>query len=569
MTAGKLNLVSQNSNVEIDIINIGIDNEYPKFSFFDTVYRRHTNFSMDNKDLEISGTPNFGQTFKIKFQQNGDLVGDIYFEITLPAASSCFSSAPASYANWTNAVGFAIIDTIKLKVGGSIVDEQSGLWYDITNELTDPTKKVWPMVGKVDDVTKLKFNQTRATKYSVPLNFSFNKTPGLAIPIFLTGIEANEFEIEVKLKTLANLLLHDGGTVNSSIGISEFKAHATYYTLETYEKERIKNYRKETRSGQRKTDNRGQLVHLIETVQQFQTTSSNFTLNDLKGSVKELVWVVQHNSKISSNNPIVRDNVPLTTHTGNDHFNYSGITTANNALDPFTSLTVKVGNSFEFDDKSALHYRQYLPYRHHSAVPNNYVYVLPLCLNPEDYQPSGALNLLNTNTDIRFSFTGLHAGYTVKLFAVSYRFLLMNTNDASVQDVTSKTSSDILQDSFSNDSVFDTPPAPKPRAPPRPRTQQRRSVQPVGGSSDAAASSVDVTFFNNQITAQNRQILELQAIIDSNRKVINELTRTVNKLSEGLKIQGAQRTVDFSTLTVPSSIGGGGVPIKMNNRKRF
>ena len=33
MTAGKLNLVSQNSNVEIDIINIGIDNEYPKFSF--------------------------------------------------------------------------------------------------------------------------------------------------------------------------------------------------------------------------------------------------------------------------------------------------------------------------------------------------------------------------------------------------------------------------------------------------------------------------------------------------------------------------------------------------------
>ena len=37
MTAGKLNLVSHNSNIQVDVINIGDDKDIPKFSFFDTV----------------------------------------------------------------------------------------------------------------------------------------------------------------------------------------------------------------------------------------------------------------------------------------------------------------------------------------------------------------------------------------------------------------------------------------------------------------------------------------------------------------------------------------------------
>ena len=85
---------------------------------------------------------------------------------------------------------------------------------------------------KIRDLkVKLKFFQRKSTRYIVPLRFSFNKTPGLAIPIFLTGIDKTEFEIEVKFKSLANLLVHDGGTVNST-SIAEFQAFGTYYSLE-------------------------------------------------------------------------------------------------------------------------------------------------------------------------------------------------------------------------------------------------------------------------------------------------------------------------------------------------
>jgi hypothetical protein len=528
MTAGKLNLVSQNSNIELDIINIGIEEENPKFSFFDTVYRRHTNFSLDNKQLQVEGTADFGNKVTLSFQQNGDLVGDIYFEITLPPATDCFSSMPNSYANWTNAVGFAMIEYVKLKVGGVVVDDQSGLWFDLQNELTDPNKKQWPLVGKVDDPLKLKFFQRKSTRYIVPLRFSFNKTPGLAIPIFLTGIDKTEFEIEVKFKSLANLLVHDGGTVNST-SIAEFQAFGTYYSLENYEKTRIRNYR------QAREYNNGQLIHLIETVQPFTFNSGTFTLNDVRGSIKELVWVLQHNDRTSTSNPIIRDNVALSTHCGNDHFNYSGTSLLSisgreyDTLDPFAELTISIGNQFDYDTKSAFYYRQYLPYKYHSNVPNNYVYSFPFCLHPEDYQPSGTFNIINTNSDIRFQLTSVPANYVVKIFAVSYRFLRMNTNSASVQDVRTFTSSEYFYDT-----VNTAPPIPAAASTPSSRRDSSRSTTVTGD-------------FNQLIVNQASQIQQLNAIIQNQNKTIQNLSVSVNSLNKKMddirKVQSGGRQV--------------------------
>ena len=50
-----------------------------------------------------------------------------------------------------NAVGFAIINEIKLKFGSNIIDKHTGLWFDVWNELTDPNRKEWPLVGKFND----------------------------------------------------------------------------------------------------------------------------------------------------------------------------------------------------------------------------------------------------------------------------------------------------------------------------------------------------------------------------------------------------------------------------------
>jgi len=570
MTAGKLNLVSHNSNIQVDVINIGYDQDIPKFSFFDTVYRRHTNFSMDNKLLQIDGSTDFGQEITLKFQQNGDLVGDIYLEITLPSATSCFSALPTSYANWTNSIGFALIESAKLFVGGSLVDEQDGTWFDIQNELTDPNRKLWPMIGKVDDTTKLKFFQNQPTKYSVPLAFSFCKNAGLALPIFLTGVSSNEFEIKIKLRNISSLLLHDGGTVDTSASISGIKAHATYYSVETYEKERIKKYRNVTRSGKRKLDNRGELVHLIETVQNFTFNSSNITLNDIKGSTKEIFWVIQHNDRLSSTSPIINDNLSLSTITGNDYFNYSGTGVSNNSNDPFTDLTVKVGTTFEYDKKNASHFRHYLPYKHHSNVPNSYVYCMPLCLNPEEYQPSGTFNILNTSSNIQLQFTGIPSGFNIKVYTNSYRFLLMNTNKARVADVTSKTQNDILQDSLvKTDFEFQDAEVVTEVI----RSQQQ--VTPADTSARAATAAQSANFdlvvanFNQTILAQNNRILQLQEYITQSQQTIKILNDSLTSIADDVRrLSQSQGGSAYSTITAVSSASGTAMKIARVNTAR-
>ena len=531
MTAGKLNL---SSGVDIDIMNQGIDQPLPKFSFFTSIYRRHTNFSMDSRQLTIEGTGTNalkfgGNTFSLTFNRgHGDLVGDIYFEIKLPAPTDCFTVMPASYANWTNSIGYAIIESVKLKIGGgTIIDDQSGLWLDIQNELTDPNRKEWSMVGKVDDQTKLKYFQTQQTTYIVPLRLSLCKTPGLALPIYLSGTSSTTVKIEVKFKSLANLLLHDGGTVDTSVNLVGFKAIAKYYSLDQDEINRIRN--------NRATANK--VTQLIETVQPIQsdTNKNNIDLLGIKGSIKEIIWVVQHDTRTTTNNPIIRDKIPIGTPTGNDHFNYSGTSLTNNALDPFTSVTLEVGQTYESESRDPTHFRQYLPYKHHSNVPNNYVYTLPLCLNPEDYQPSGALHLRNVNIQkMRLILTDLHSGCSVKLFAVAYQSLIITTNNIKIKDDNFAKEKNAPGE-LSKQSI---------RAQSKTTYREQPSTSRIGpgvGRAQAVVSSGDMTLINNQIASQEMIINELKSKLEKYYIKTQSLSSQLEEIKRDREIGMVQR----------------------------
>jgi hypothetical protein len=57
----------------------------PLISFFKVVYRRYTNFSMENFTLELDKTElslNEEKIFKRKIDRNGDLISKIYFTFT-------------------------------------------------------------------------------------------------------------------------------------------------------------------------------------------------------------------------------------------------------------------------------------------------------------------------------------------------------------------------------------------------------------------------------------------------------------------------------------------------------
>jgi len=53
----------------------------PKVTFFQAVYRRHTNFAMENIEQTVNGTAADSGRVSVTIARNGDLVGDMYVEL--------------------------------------------------------------------------------------------------------------------------------------------------------------------------------------------------------------------------------------------------------------------------------------------------------------------------------------------------------------------------------------------------------------------------------------------------------------------------------------------------------
>ena len=432
--------------------------------YFKKVYKRHTNFGIEAIEQSLTSTPNFGSSTEIKISKSGSLITDMHFEFTLPPAALTGTSGKTDnngdailitgtngcvsnfhkYARWVNAVGFAIINEIQLKFGSTILDKHSGLWYDVWNELTDPNRKEWPLVGKFneDDSDRKSHSDTIKTRYYVPLKFYFNRNPGLALPIFL--LNENELKINISFKSQNSLLVFshlDGVTPTiTSRSIGSFKFYANYVFLEADEESRIQNSLPSE--------------YLVETLDiKDNLTSGEVSNLVFENPTKELIWVFRHNDRIAAGSTT---NVPKFNDTSvntvfpNDTFNYSRATT-NTSLgygskDPFSSLTIKINNKERFDRTDATFFRTMQPYKYHSNIPGGiskskkkqFIYVYSFALNPEEYQPTGSYNFSIGDDLTSFEFQGpddMASSYDLTIFALRYEYVVFNFGRITVSRV--------------------------------------------------------------------------------------------------------------------------------------
>ncbi len=475
MAGGSLNLATGSSS-GLDLTNIR-----PQVTFFKKVFKRHTNFGIESRQQsDVVGTADFGNTVTVTIDKTGSLITDMFFQFTLPPAAGQGGQTQTNRANddededdnniegsangvvskfidycsWVNAVGFAIIDNVELIINNSQIDKHTGLWYDIWNELTDPNRKEWNLVGKRNDTDDPSTIITSNTYY-VPLKFFFNVNPGLALPIFL--ISEHSIKIKITFNPLVNLLTFKGNTdtrIDTTKSMSNFKFFSTYVFLEGDEETRIRN----TLPAE----------YLIETLTLKQNiTTSNAVSNILfENPTKEFLWVFRHNERISA--PTIggggvipnfpERNTPVTTFR-NDIFNYSQSTRNNNGtFDTFTNLKIIIRNEDRIESTEASFFRLFLPYKHHSNIPGGvidqiekkkYIYVYSFALNPEEYQPSGSYNFTKLNDKTTFEFTGQDfTNFTLDLFAIKYEFLTITSS--------SVTKSNVPTQSYVDSSLEDT-----------------------------------------------------------------------------------------------------------------
>ena len=155
----------------------------PQITFFQIVYRRHTNFSLESIQQFFRNDQNldFGKSVYSVLERKADLISGVVLELTLPALNQTQNGA--TFVNWVNGIGNAIFKSISVKIGGYTIDTQSGEWMDINSQYNVTQDKR----GAYDEMlgyrqTDINILAEENLTLTIPLNFWFNK-PGLALPI--------------------------------------------------------------------------------------------------------------------------------------------------------------------------------------------------------------------------------------------------------------------------------------------------------------------------------------------------------------------------------------------------
>ena len=152
----------------------------PQITFFKVVYRRHTNFSVEPIQQTWNGAADFGRTVTCNINRNGDLITNMYVAVKLNSA------VKANAWGYVRRLGHAMVESCKIEIGGSKIDEHYGDWLNIWYELTHKIgqeRGYAKMIGDVPELSNIDTTALRAYQMYIPLQFWFNRNDGLALPL--------------------------------------------------------------------------------------------------------------------------------------------------------------------------------------------------------------------------------------------------------------------------------------------------------------------------------------------------------------------------------------------------
>ena len=313
----------------------------PQITFFKSVYRRHTNFAIESIKNIFNGTTNFGNEISTVIDRSGDLIHKQYLQITIPAVDLAVGTSGESGQyiafRWLNWLGHILVEHVELTIGGQQIDIHYGDWLHVWNELTQTSEKgsaYAEMVGNVPKLTQIQscnFSPSSVTtdEYTlyIPLQFWYNRHPGLALPII--SLQHHDVKLNVKFRGLDDCIWatkQDNSVTNSynsSIGQDIFSTkpelgnvflYTDYIFLDSAERRRFSQVQHE---------------YLIEQVQRKQANISSGTVQSnikfkFNHPVKEIVWTVQPKLHRNKNYSQPRGGRQYFNYT--DAWDYSGFT---------------------------------------------------------------------------------------------------------------------------------------------------------------------------------------------------------------------------------------------------
>ena len=391
----------------IQLVAVGIQDIYlignPQITFFKTVYKKYTNFSMESIQQSIDGRTDFGQQIEITIQRKGDLIKDIIFDILLPIL-------PSGYY-WTNGIGNVLIKQVDLEIGGQLIDRHYSEWFDIWNQLTLSEGKIDAynaMVGNYKSNSSLTTNAQTNLRIHVPMCFWFNRNYDMALP--LIALQYHEVVLKIKLRNFNNC--YRNNTVTTLLSetlypISQFRVWVDYIHLDMEERRSFANTNHEFIIEQLQFDGNEFVSHNDSSI------SAKLTFNH---PVKELFWI-----------HTINDFEQVNINTGNQLLDYS----LPNSLETFSEAVLQLNGLDRFEKRPANYFRLVQNYQYHSRYTRKNIYSYSFSLNPEKQQPSGSCNMSKfTNVRLYIEYNTINHSNNdmiLKIYVINYHVLrIMN-----------------------------------------------------------------------------------------------------------------------------------------------
>ena len=177
----------------------------PEITYFNRVYKRHTNFSLYLVEKNVFNF-GFGKTSTVKIDPVGDLISTMTLQITLPKVVL----NEQTKFSWVRKLGLALIKSVKIYIGGQLIDSQLGEWMYIwlllsTNNTHNKDKGYAILLGNVEEL--IEYNNINKPKYrlQIPLLFWFNRLIYLALPI--VAIQYQDVLLKVNFNKLEKLII--------------------------------------------------------------------------------------------------------------------------------------------------------------------------------------------------------------------------------------------------------------------------------------------------------------------------------------------------------------------------
>jgi hypothetical protein len=395
MGAGSLVELIARGNQDIYIIG------NPQFSYFKSIYRRHTNFAIEPIRQIFNESPEFGRKVTCIIDKKADLLNDILLEIELPALLPNIS--------WTNGIGNFMIDWVELQLGGEPIDRISGelmdTWMELTTQL-GTKNSVYNMVGKLPS-----FNcnsQTDALKLLIPLPFWFCRSIERSLP--LISMQYTDVKIVIQFKNFDKCWYKNTGVDDpnylppANTNIVKAGLICNFVYLDVFERTKFAK--------------QAQFEYIIEQFQEAnQYKISEYTLNSnsrlfFNHPIKELIWTYRTTAAENANDYYNYANII-------NYIEFNEIKTA-----PFDKIQMTFNGNDRFEKLPETFFRLYQPYKRHSCGTNQYIYVYTFALDPENIQPSGTCNFSKLdNVYLNLECIQNIQNGTLRIYATNYNIM--------------------------------------------------------------------------------------------------------------------------------------------------